>query len=430
VIRGKGDYIIANTAHEIMSAISPSVFLERWQSDVSEINQLSANIMKDSWDLIDETMSSSRDYRMSRGWSIPENFEDETKTRVNSLVVGFIKRIMRKYECPRRILTEVTITNVRNFHEGRLDAILEFDNGTYGQVDWKTYDDSGVSTNSYDKWQLCANMLLLNYRYTGNEDSWEKCRFGAVVYLGSAYFPTMPLTNEVIQKVKADREYAHNVLCNKSAPTRKPAFCPVCDTGASGSEACKFYREDSKLRFEGKVPENYNRISRLLMRRRYVTIDERSITHRHKFAVQIMIDKMSEEVALKELEDRGIVQSGYRLDSVEDKLLILRRPEGSTFLESGKPLRVIGKEPSIPLLACVNVIGSLKEASGDKTVIELFNSVSARRARQQLSGLPIVIMPDVINLTRRILGPLDKFHRLIAADILIPKEPFDFGDQS
>lgn len=420
VVRGKGDYQVANTAHDVMSLLLPTTILERWQQGTTDIELVARTIENDSSSMIDEAITSSREWATSRGKSIPETFENEVKDRAHGLLVGFVKRIMKKYEQPKKAFTELTITNVRNFQEGRVDGILEFSNRTYGLIDWKTYDINPASTGSFEKWQLVANMLLANYRYTGDEDRWEKCLFGSVVYYAGAYMPTMPIDPDIIQKIKTDRAYAHGVLCGNSPPTRKPQFCPVCDTGGSGSADCKFYRDDLRLAHEGRLPENYDAIRKLLVRRRYVSLGERAVTHRHKFALNIMIDRVGEKAALEELERVGIIQSGYKLESVEGKLLVLSRPEGSTFLEGRRPLRVIGKEEGIPLLACVNVAGSLREAEETRITIELFGSVSAARAMRQLSGLPIVVMPDEINLTRRTLEPMHKFHRL-AADFLLPE---------
>jgi ATP-dependent exoDNAse (exonuclease V) beta subunit len=67
-------------------------------------------------------------------------------------------------------MTEVTITNITNNHEGRIDALLEYPNG-YGLLDWKSYDLS-KNISGREKWQLTSNALLANYRYSGKEDDW------------------------------------------------------------------------------------------------------------------------------------------------------------------------------------------------------------------------------------------------------------------
>jgi hypothetical protein len=41
---------------------------------------------------------------------------------------------MKKYELPKRIIAKITITNVSKYHEGRIDAILEYSGNQYGFV--------------------------------------------------------------------------------------------------------------------------------------------------------------------------------------------------------------------------------------------------------------------------------------------------------
>jgi hypothetical protein len=78
----------------------------------------------------------------------------------------------------------------------------------------------------------------------------------------------------------------------------------------------------------------------------------------------------------------------------------------------------------MPFLGCVNEKGFVKVVEGSKLVIDLDGKISAQRAQQQLYNLPIIIMPDEINLTRRVLEPMHRFHRL-AADVMLPRELFE-----
>jgi len=419
VTMGHGDYVVGNAVHDLMSLALPGPILENWQQGIKEEDPLARTIEKESQSIIEDILRETTEVSRQYGNEVSSTLEYDIRDRYHGILNGFINRIIKKYEKPKRALTEVTITNVKSFHEGRLDAILEFD-GNYGVIDWKTYNLNPVTGGS-ERWQLIANLLLANYRYTGNENQWDKCRFGAVIYYTGAYVPRMPIIPDSIIKVKNDREYAHEVLCGRSPPAKKPAFCPVCDTGAAASVECQFYHRDYQASISGMLPENYDKIRRLLIHRRYVTIEERAITHKHKFLINAVIDRKGEEEALKELEKFGIIQSGYKLKSVGGKLLTLEREQGSTFLEKRKPLRIIGKENSIPLLACVNVAGSIKESRDNELVIDLYGATAAARARQQLSTLPILIMPDEINLTRRIMEPMHKFHKL-AANMLLPWE--------
>jgi malate/lactate dehydrogenase len=63
---------------------------------------------------------------------------------------------------------------------------------------------------------------------------------------------------------------------------------------------------------------------------------------------------------------------------------------------------MIGKEDgNIPLLACVNEKGSVREIDDTKLVIDLYGKVIAERAYEQLSNLSVIIIPDEIILTHK-----------------------------
>ena len=100
-----------------------------------------------------------------------------------------------------------------------------------------------------------------------------------------------------------------------------------------------------------------------------------------------------------------------------------------TLLEPRKVVRIIGKEDGgIPLLACVNERGFVREVDDTKLVVDLDGNTIAERAKTQLSSLPLIIIPDEINLTRRVLEPMHRFHRL-AADMMLPPE-FSWANQN
>ena len=77
--------------------------------------------------------------------------------------------IMKKYELPKRIITEITITNVSKNHEEGIGAILEYNGNQYGLVDWKTYEVSPVNSSGKEKWESDANLFLANHRYPRDE---------------------------------------------------------------------------------------------------------------------------------------------------------------------------------------------------------------------------------------------------------------------
>jgi hypothetical protein len=158
-------------------------------------------------------------------------------------------------------------------------------------------------------------------------------------------------------------------------------------------------------------------------------LDERAETHKHKFVIQTMINNFGEKTALEELGNSSIIYGNYKLDSVEGNSVILTRnisnhdtASAITFLEPRKVVRIIGREEQdIPLLASVSEKGFVKEVYDSKLVIDLEGSIAAERAKQQLSNLLLTIIPDEINLTRRMLEPMHRFHKL-AADVMMPPE--------
>jgi hypothetical protein len=436
VSEGERDYLAANTVHDIMSIALPTTILENWKKGAKKFEwvNVAEKIEKDSQDIVEKAITNAQEKIKTEEKAISsknfnlEGFRADVEYRFHGLLVGIAKRLMTHYERPKRALTEVTISNVNKHHEGRLDASLEFDQREYGVLDWKTNNMNQASTGGKDRWQLISNILLANYRYSGDENNWDRFRFGAVVYHQKAYLPDLPIQQDWIDKVKNDRQFAYEVLCGGRPYTQKPQFCPICDRGGESSSECQFYRKDSRLANEGKLPLEYARIRGQLIKRRYLVLDERAETHKHKFVIQTMINNFGEKIALEELENSSIIYGIYKLDSVEGNSVILTRNNSIhdtvsaiTFLEPRKVVRIIGREEQdIPLLASISEKGFVKEVDESKLVIDL-GSIAAERAKQQLSRLPLTIIPDEINLTRRVLEPMHRFHKL-AADVMLPPE--------
>jgi hypothetical protein len=421
VVSGDYDYLTANTIHDIMSLATSTTLLDNWLSGVTDFEAVAKSVVKDSESIIEKAEENSIDLakRNGRETVTLDDFDNQVHERFHGLIVGLAKRIMKKHPIPKRAITEITITNIRNVHEGRIDAILEFDDDTYGIIDWKTNKGGSVTGGGKDAWQLLANLLLGNYRYTKDENNWNKCRFGAVIYDKGAYVPRLPISQRVIDKVKNDREFAHQVLCGGSPYVQKPVFCPVCDKDGDSAKDCRFYRNDTRLAKQGVFPSNYDEIRRLLIKRRYLILRERAETHRHKFVFDSVIKKLGEEDGLGELERSGVIHGGFKIISVEGRSISLTSQNIRTFLEPRKAVRIIGIEKSsIPVLACVNEGGIIKSVDYGKIIVDLPTGIAAERAKSQLSGLPLIIMPNEVNLTRRVLEPMDKFHRL-AADLLL-----------
>lgn len=408
--------------------------MDNWQQGKTQTDfeRIAKSIDKDSEGLVEKAIANAKERgRMEGKTPVLETFDYEVQDRFHGLLLGLTKRIMKKYERPKRAVTEITITNVKQVQEGRIDAIFEFDNGRYGLVDWKTNDiTKNPSSNGADRWQLIANFLLANYRYTGDENNWSRCLFGSVVFYEGSYIPLSPLNEDWIDKVKNDRKFAYEILCGGRPYAQKPAFCPVCDRAGESSFDCRFYREDSKLALQGNLPIDYANIRKLLVKRRYLVLDERAETHKHKFVISSIIDRLGEVAALQELERTGVIHSGYRVHSINDKSITLVKNYNDnnddittlTLLEPRKIVRIIGKEyGGLPLLACVNEKGFVREVDDTKLVVDFDSNTVAQRAKAQLLDLPIIIIPDEINLTRRVLEPMHRFHRL-AADIMLPQE--------
>ena len=437
VSEGERDYLAANTVHDIMSIALPTTILDNWKEEAKKFEcvNIAEKIEKDSEDIVDKAISNAQEKIKTEEKAVSsknfnlEGFRADVEYRFYGLLVGVTKRLMTHYERPKRALTEVTISNVNKYHEGRLDAALEFYRREYGVLDWKTNKVNQASTGGKDRWQLISNILLANYRYSGDENNWDKFRFGAVIYHQKAYLPDLPIQLDWIDKVKNDRQFAYEVLCGGRPYTQKPQFCPICDKGGESSSECQFYRNDSRLAYEGKLPLEYARIRGQLIKRRYLVLDERAETHKHKFVIQTMINNFGEKTALEELGNTNIIYGNYRLDSVEGNSVILTRNNSNhdtafaiTFLEPRKVVRIIGREEQdIPLLASVSEKGFVKEVDDSKLVIDLEGRIAAERAKQQLSSLPLTIIPDEINLTRRVLEPMHRFHKL-AADVMMPPE--------
>ena len=120
-----------------------------------------------------------------------------------------------------------------------------------------------------------------------------------------------------------------------------------------------------------------------------------------------------------------MIHTGYHFQSVNGTSVTLERGNngGITLLEPHKIVRMIGKEEgNIPLLASVNEKGFVREVDDTKLVVDLDGKkITAERAQKQLSKLSIIIIPDEINLTRKVLEPKHRFHKL-AADVILPPD--------
>jgi hypothetical protein len=417
--RSDKDYMMANTVHDIMSICMSGPILENWDCGLENYEQITKMIVKESSEIINTLIKDTLEIARRENRFVEDNFELQVNAIFNGLIMGMTRRLMRKFERPSRVLTEVTITNIQDHHEGRIDAILEYPNG-YGLLDWKSYDLSNTISGR-EKWQLIANTLLANFRYRRNEDDWSGHNFSCIVHSNGVYFPKAETTRKEVERIKTNRKFAYMVLCGERVRVQRPKFCPVCDKGLEGSNECLFYQRDARLEYEGRLPAQYEKMTKQFFAKRYAIMKERAETHLHKHVVYSLINKHGEEEALRRLEKIGILCRGYSFDSDIDEKVILSRADDNIPLEPRRIVRIIGMEEGKPILSCINEQASVMEVRNNKITLSFRSKIAVRRAKRQLFHLPIILLRDELNVTRSMLRPIHQFHKL-AADMLIPAE--------
>ena len=413
------DYLVANTVHDIMSICMSGPILENWHSGLENYEQVTKKIEKESSEIVNTIIEDTLEIARRENRFVEDTFELQVNDICNGLIMGMTRRLMKKHERPSRVLTEVTITNIKDHHEGRIDAILEYSNG-YGLLDWKSYDLSNTISGR-EKWQLIANTLLANFRYRRNEDDWTGHNFSCIVHNSGVYFPKTETTRKEVERIKANRKFAHMVLCGERVRVQRPKFCPVCDKGLEGSKECLFYQRDARLVYEGKLPAQYEKMTKQFFAKRYAILKERAETHLHKHVVYSLICKHGEEEALRRLEKIGILCRGFSFDFDIDEKVIFSRADDNIPLEPRRIVRIIGMEEGKSILSCVNEQASVMEVRNNKITLSFRSKIAVRRAKRQLFHLPIILLRDALNLTRSMLRPVHQFHKL-AADVLIPAE--------
>jgi hypothetical protein len=381
--------------------------------------QTTKKIIKESSEIVNTITKDTLEIARQENRFIEDSFDLQVNDIYNGLIMGMTRRLMKKHERPSRVLAEVTITNIKNHHEGRIDAILEYSNG-YGLLDWKSYDLSNTISGR-EKWQLIANALLANFRYRRNEDDWTWHIFSCIVHNSGVYFPKTETTRKEVERIKANRKFAHMVLCGERVRVQRPKFCPVCDKGLEGSKECLFYQRDARLAYEGKLPAQYEKMTKQFFAKRYAILKERAETHLHKHVAYSLINKHGEEEALRRLEKIGVLCRGYSFDFDIDEKVIFSRSDDNIPLEPRRIVRIIGMEEGKSILSCINEQASVMEVRDNKITLSLRSKIAVRRAKSQLFHLPIILLRDELNLTRSMLRPIHQFHKL-AADTLIPAE--------
>ena len=74
-----------------------------------------------------------------------------------------------------------------------------------------------------------------------------------------------------------DRDFAHQVLCGGTPYAQKPVVCPVCDRNGESSRL-SILQGRYRLANQGVFPDNYDKIRRLLIKRRFLVLKERGET--------------------------------------------------------------------------------------------------------------------------------------------------------
>jgi hypothetical protein len=247
------------------------------------------------------------------------------------------------------------------------------------------------------------------------------------------------LPEKVTLKIKKDRQFAYDMICGNNPKPERPDFCSVCDIAkTSSAEECYRYQLESHLAQEGKLPADYDRVRRFSLATRYKICRERGETYRHKFVISQMIEKYGEDEALRLLEQAKIIHRNYKFerivaDRTNNKWLVCLSKKDINdkefYLEPRKVVRIIRKERNndnndIPLLACISISGSIYKVDPDKLEVDFRRYTTLEHSKLQLfhgdsNTYDLVIMPDEINLTKTMLNPLHRLHRL-ASDIMVP----------
>jgi len=291
---------------------------------------------------------------------------------------------MRSGPLPRRILTEITITNTLTRQEGRVDSIFEYNYPIVETVDWKTYGEPKLSRT--DSYQAIGYGMLVNYRYGRPEDDFTNNTL--VVITPNGIHHPRPTLN-AIRKIREKREYILNVLRGQRVRARfaYPAVCPTCPYRIG----CNDYRNNLQR----------TRRNRMTWARTFRVLDKRQDTHMNKF--------LATHLPLSFLREFGIAELGYRVNQIREgdrPIIILGRDSQVCRMDSGNTVRIISLEPNIPLLACISCCGKIREITDEYATIEV-----DRGDPSQLLGFDIVLLKNEVDLTKRDLEAIDFVRR-------------------
>ena len=88
-------------------------------TDWETYEQIAKKIVNESSEIIATVIRDTLDRASRENRFVQDDFELQVKNIHEGLILGMSRRLIKKYERPSRILTEVTVTNVNNHHEGR-----------------------------------------------------------------------------------------------------------------------------------------------------------------------------------------------------------------------------------------------------------------------------------------------------------------------
>ena len=318
--------------------------------------------------------------------------------RLRGIVEGLAQYMARR-EPPRKVLNELQIMDPHTHHEGRLDAIFEWDDRC-ATVDFKTYSDEAPRSHGYDHLQIVANGMLANYRYGRPGTDFTNNEL-VIIYTGGLYFPRP--TQRMVERVTSARDYVLGCLQSSQsheAQTLNRYACQFCEK----QDACGFYRTIERLHRTGQLADADEELRRSTWRRRYAILDYRQISHKNKFTVALN--------QLRLLEQYKVLETGYSLGPSSpnaNSMLLIRRGGSNAFLE-GDAVRIIGLEPGRPIMGSINFNGSVEVVSQQGVEVGLTGRPVSDVCRL-LNGLPIALMRTEVDLTKRELQALDYIQR-------------------
>jgi hypothetical protein len=369
--RGNVAYIPGTIAHRVLERVGPTLDL-LWKKQASP-----TDILGEWKSDADDTYGDFESRAEAKGTSV-EKYIVAANDRLSGIAT-ILSEYFKDHEPPRKIITEITISNPLTRHEGRIDAIFEYD-GRAETVDWKTNVTGSIT--QYERIQTVSNGMLVNYRYGRGEDDFTNNKL--TIFTPEGVHHPVP-TQKALDDVRSARKFILDTLAGLHPRNDLPPIF-VCNS-CSYYDPCRFYMYD-------KTPDD---IKKLLWNRRYRVLRKREKSHLNKF--------LALELASSELAELGILEQDYSFLSAENGTLTLRKESiGKMF--AGDAVRVIGREPGIPLLACISCSGSIGGVRGNEVSVKVFRGKPA-----ELIGLPVSVLRTDVDLSKRELESIDRVHR-------------------